>query len=180
MYFYCVKLYASNNQLKRHTTQNHFSMILILKRLPVWYKLSLVSYMPRGKILYNVKWHWLNVYWETSHTSSKCAHYGGNEKLTSLISVNKCWTLPAIWRIYPSHKAALISHIGAVWGLYNWSHPLHKWVNICSFSNSVWFGLGWERALLFRCASISWFQVVSKWVSDVFTASASTGFSDLF
>ena len=33
---------------------------------------------------------------------------------------------------------------------------------------------------LFRCASISWFQVVSQWVSDFFTASASTGLSELF
>ena len=38
---------------------------------------------------------------------------------------------------------------------------------------------------LFRCASISWFQVVSQWVSQWmiffrFTASASTGLSDLF
>ena len=32
----------------------------------------------------------------------------------------------------------------------------------------------------FRCASISWFQVVSKWLRDVFTASASMGLSDLF
>ena len=35
-------------------------------------------------------------------------------------------------------------------------------------------------ALFFRCASISWFQVVREWVRDVFTASASTGLSDLF
>ena len=32
---------------------------------------------------------------------------------------------------------------------------------------------------LFRCASISWFQVVSQWVT-FFTASASTGLSELF
>ena len=143
---HCVNLYTQSSQ---PINKIYYFFYEALKRLLVWYKLSLVSYMPRGKILYNVKWHWLNVYWETSHTSSKCAHYGGNEKMTSLISVNKCWTLPAIWRIYPSHKLHL-SAIGAVWGLYNWSHPLHKWVNICSFSNSVWFGLGWERALLFN------------------------------
>ena len=44
--------------------------------------------------------------------------------------------------------------------------------------------LEWWRALgfkLFRCASISWFQVVSKWVIDVFfTASASTGLLELY
>ena len=34
--------------------------------------------------------------------------------------------------------------------------------------------------VLFRCASISWFQVVSESVSDVFTASAFTGLSDFF
>ena len=40
--------------------------------------------------------------------------------------------------------------------------------------------------MFFRCASISWFQVVSNWVSQwvsdwyFFTASASTGPSDLF
>ena len=33
---------------------------------------------------------------------------------------------------------------------------------------------------LFRCASISWFQVVSQWVIDVFAASASTGLLELF
>ena len=33
---------------------------------------------------------------------------------------------------------------------------------------------------LFRCASISWFQVVRMWVINVFTASASTGLSDFF
>ena len=120
-----------------------------LKRLPVWYKLSVVSYMPRGKILYNVKWYLAKcLLRDITHIFKVRPHYGGNEKMTSLISVNKCWTLPAIWRIYPSHKLHL-SAIGAVWGLYNWSQPLHKWVNICSFSNSVWFGLGWERALLF-------------------------------
>ena len=32
---------------------------------------------------------------------------------------------------------------------------------------------------VFRCASISWFQVVRKWVIDVFTASASTGLLEL-
>ena len=31
---------------------------------------------------------------------------------------------------------------------------------------------------IFRCASISWFEVVSRWVIDIFTASASTGLSD--
>ena len=30
----------------------------------------------------------------------------------------------------------------------------------------------------FRCASISWFEVVSRWVIHIFTASASTGLSD--
>ena len=34
--------------------------------------------------------------------------------------------------------------------------------------------------ILFRCASISWFQVVSRSVSDILTASASTGLSELF
>ena len=35
--------------------------------------------------------------------------------------------------------------------------------------------------LLFRCASISWFEVVSNWVSHLpFSASASTGLSDYF
>ena len=36
---------------------------------------------------------------------------------------------------------------------------------------------------IFRCASISWFEVVTEWVSQslmFFTASASTGLSDLF
>ena len=37
-----------------------------------------------------------------------------------------------------------------------------------------------RKISIFRCASISWFQVVSKWLRDVFTASASTGLSDLF
>ena len=41
----------------------------------------------------------------------------------------------------------------------------------------MYYGL---RADIFRCASISWFQVVSNWARDVFTASASTGLSDLF
>ena len=35
-------------------------------------------------------------------------------------------------------------------------------------------------ALIFRCASISWFEVVSRSVIDIFTASASTGLSDYF
>ena len=38
----------------------------------------------------------------------------------------------------------------------------------------------WECGLLFRCASISWFEVISGWVSDFFTASASTALSDFF
>ena len=33
---------------------------------------------------------------------------------------------------------------------------------------------------IFRRASISWFEVVSRWVIDIFTASASTGLSDYF
>ena len=33
---------------------------------------------------------------------------------------------------------------------------------------------------IFRCATISWFQTVTQWVRDVFTASASLGLSDLF
>ena len=33
---------------------------------------------------------------------------------------------------------------------------------------------------IFRCSSISWFEVVSQWVIDIFTASASMGLSDLF
>ena len=32
--------------------------------------------------------------------------------------------------------------------------------------------------MIFRCASISWFEVVSRWVIDIFTASASTGLSE--
>ena len=36
-------------------------------------------------------------------------------------------------------------------------------------------------ANIFRCASISWFEVVSQWVSHLpFSASASTGLSELF
>ena len=35
-------------------------------------------------------------------------------------------------------------------------------------------------ALIFRCASISWFEVVSRSVIDIFTASASTDLSDYF
>ena len=41
----------------------------------------------------------------------------------------------------------------------------------------------WSAKSIFRCASISWFQVVSKSVTEwliFFTASASTGLSDLF
>ena len=39
--------------------------------------------------------------------------------------------------------------------------------------------LTWHGTL-FRCASISWFEVVSRWVIDIFTASASTGRSIIF
>ena len=36
------------------------------------------------------------------------------------------------------------------------------------------------RSLFFRCASISWFEVVTQWVSHLpFSASASTGLSEL-
>ena len=59
-------------------------------------------------------------------------------------------------------------------------HLIRYWYDICFFSldrydtiSMRYFGL---RNDLFRCASISWFQVVSKWFCDVFTASASFRF----
>ena len=51
--------------------------------------------------------------------------------------------------------------------------PSLKWPN-----NSLDFYRSKVSTFLFRCASIFWFQVVSQWVRDVFTASASTGLSD--
>ena len=101
---------------------------------------------------YFIMWSdiWQNVYWETSHTSSKCALIMGGTKKWHLWSV---WT--NVEHCPPNegfilHINCTYQPFGAVWGLYNWSHPLHKWVNICSFSNSVWFGLEWERVLFFN------------------------------
>ena len=47
-----------------------------------------------------------------------------------------------------------------------------------NFQVAVVFIISRDVKLFFRCASISWFQFFSKWVRDVFTASASTGLSD--
>ena len=51
------------------------------------------------------------------------------------------------------------------------------------WTTTAWLA-GWPTSIiqhLFTCASISWFQAVSGWVSDLpFSASASTGLSDYF
>ena len=49
-------------------------------------------------------------------------------------------------------------------------------LNVCKRNNKI----DQMNQGLFRCASISCFQVVSQWVIDVFTASASTGLLELF
>ena len=56
------------------------------------------------------------------------------------------------------------------------AHVLHWEPTIRTVCNTV------RRCMIriFRCASISWFQAVSGWVSYRFTASASMGLSDLF
>ena len=48
-------------------------------------------------------------------------------------------------------------------------------------SATDWTFSGHRLKLVFRCASISWFHVVSQWVNHwCFSASASTGLSELF
>ena len=49
-------------------------------------------------------------------------------------------------------------------------------LNVCKRNNKI----DQMNQGLFRCASISCVQVVSQWVIDVFTASASTGLFELF
>ena len=46
---------------------------------------------------------------------------------------------------------------------------------------NLFLGVFFSSKNVFRCASISWFQAVSGWVSDLpFSAGASTGLSDYF
>ena len=50
---------------------------------------------------------------------------------------------------------------------------------VLSQQNPKYFLPFWHNPF-FRCASISWFEVVSRSAIDIFTASASTGLSDYF
>ena len=112
----------------------------------------------------------------------------GRWKMGTCINITKGW-------VCATRKCLVLVGSGSSWLLvvfysfldftdFGWFH----WF----FINSVWpvgvlVDFSWWFVVsgcvflgLFRCASISWFQVVSKWVIDIFKASASTGLSKLF